>query len=856
MKVNELRKRFVDFFKSKGHQELPSSSLIPHNDPTLMFTNAGMVQFKNYFTGDEVPQHTRVVTSQKCVRAGGKHNDLENVGHTARHHTFFEMLGNFSFGDYFKQEAIEYAWEFLTQELRLEKSKLYITVYHNDDEAYDIWQKLTGFDDKKIIRISTDDNFWSMGKTGPCGPCSEIFYDHGENFEGGLPGTPEEDGDRYIEIWNLVFMQYQKLEDGSQIPLPKPCIDTGIGLERLAALMQGKHHNYDIDIFESLVNESKHITGTNDHLTSHRVIADHVRSGAFLLADGVMPSNEGRGYVLRRILRRAMRHAYQIGYKECLLYKLVPTLISEMGESHPELHRAEAAIISTMKLEEEKFRETLGNGLKLLSAETKKLEEGSLLDGTIAFKLYDTYGFPLDLTRDILKSQNIDLDEEGFKTAMQEQKDRARAAWSGSGSKAEEKVWFDVHEECGATEFIGYVAQDSESIVKAIIVDGKLVKEVNNGKAVVVLNQTPFYAESGGQIGDTGHIGKNIVVDTKKYKDGVFGHHITVNEPVKANDVVHSKIDSKKRKLIKANHSATHVLHYVLRYYLGEHVAQKGSLVADDKLRFDFSYNAALSTDDIYKIESQVNDIVTNNYQADTKLMDCNEAINLGAMALFGEKYDNEVRVVSMGNSVELCGGTHVDSLGDIGYFKIIGEESIASGIRRIEAVTGAKAINYAQKIESEVKNIAVALKCSDAEIFEKVQNISQEKRLLEKELNKLRLEMALQGKIEIEKVGGTNLLIKELTISPKELKDVANKLMPKLTDGILLLSTVHKGRVSLMVQVTKDLSKTVSANDLIKAASTAINAKGGGRAEMAQAGGDNPEGVAKAIELVKSKLP
>ncbi|MBA8667788.1 alanine--tRNA ligase [Holosporaceae bacterium 'Namur'] len=853
MLVNQVRKSFLEYFEKNDHKIIPSGSLVPRNDPSLMFTSAGMVPFKNYFTGAEVAVNKRVSTAQKCVRAGGKHNDLENVGYTARHHTFFEMLGNFSFGDYFKDEAILLAWNYLTKEVGLNTDKIYITIYHNDEEAYKIWKKVTGFSDQKIIRIATTDNFWSMGDTGPCGPCSEIFYDHGDKYWGGLPGTKEADGDRFVEIWNLVFMQYEQLADGSRITLPKPCIDTGMGLERISAVLQGTNHNYETDLFKSLIKASEQISGNYENLTSHRVIADHLRSGAFLIADGVLPSNEGRGYVLRRIMRRAMRHIHILGAKEPLMHKLVRTLVNEMGDAYPELKRAEAVITTTLNLEEVKFRETLDRGLKLLNSNIENLSVGEELKGEVAFKLYDTYGFPLDLTKDILRSKQITVDETGFEKEMEAQRKRARAAWVGSGEKATDEVWFNIHETSGATEFLGYVSDEAEAIVKAIIVDGKPVEQASGGEAIIVLNQTPFYAESGGQVGDSGFINQHKVKDTKKFASHIFGHITVLNGEIKCGDTVHAKIDVERRERIRANHSATHLLHKVLREQLGEHVTQKGSLVTAEKLRFDFSHAQALSKEQIQKIEKEVNRMVIKNHEVLTELSSMDKAIEKGAMALFGEKYGEEVRTIGMGDSLELCGGTHVARTGDIGQFKIISEEAIAAGVRRIEAVTALDALNYVILKEEIIKDTAGMLKCSENDIHARVESLIEEKRKAEKEISSLRIALALSSEITSEELGSVNFTVKKLiNIAPQELKTIALEIQKQAKEGVILLTTTFEERVSLMVLVSPNLQTTYKAGDIIKAALAEIEGKGGGKADMAQAGGTKVSGIDQAVEKVR----
>ncbi|MEC9236645.1 MAG: alanine--tRNA ligase, partial [Pseudomonadota bacterium] len=759
--VNEIRNTFLDYYKKNGHEVVSSSSLVPQNDPTLMFTNAGMNQFKNVFIGAEERDYTRATTSQKCVRAGGKHNDLENVGYTARHHTFFEMLGNFSFGDYFKDDAIAFAWELITKEFCLPKDKLLVTVYHDDDEAVNIWKKVAGFGDDKIIRIATSDNFWSMGDTGPCGPCTEIFYDHGEHIWGGPPGSPEEDGDRFIEIWNLVFMQYNQLEGGVRENLPKPSIDTGMGLERMAATLMGSNCNYDIDVMRALIEHSANLTGIDaddkDHFASHRVIADHIRATSFLLADGVMPSNEGRGYVLRRIMRRAMRHAYLLGSKDAMLYKIIPTLIGKMGEHFGELRRAESLITETLKMEETRFLSMLDRGMKLLDAETSDLGAGDQLSGDVAFKLYDTYGFPLDLTQDSLRQREIGVDTDTFDKCMDEQKAKARAAWSGSGDAKLEKIWFDLEDEIGATDFLGYETHQAEGVIKALLKDGKRVDQISKGdEAMLVTNQTPFYGESGGQIGDTGAVlaggGKAVVLYTKKVLGKIFVHKFKVSEgTLNANDALEMKIDHARRQNIRAHHSATHLLHAALRQVLGDHVTQKGSLVAPDRLRFDISQPLPLTPEQTAEVEKIVNDEIRANTEVVTRLMNKDEAVEAGAMALFGEKYDDEVRVLTMGTqnakgkyfSVELCGGTHARRTGDVGLFKILGESAVSAGVRRIEAIAGETALSYLNGRDGQLAQLAQRVKTTPDELSDRLEQILDERKKLEAEVAKLRKDIA-----------------------------------------------------------------------------------------------------------------
>lgn len=875
--VSQIRSKFLEFFEKNGHKVVSSSPLVPHNDPTLMFTNAGMVQFKDVFTQNETRNYKRAASSQKCVRAGGKHNDLDNVGYTARHHTFFEMLGNFSFGDYFKEGAIKLAWEFLTKELDISPDKLFITVYHTDDEAFDIWKKVSGFPDKKIMRVPTSDNFWSMGNTGPCGPCSEIFYDHGDKIEGKWQLDNEGNdlfGDRFIEIWNLVFMQYEKLPSGEQIDLPAPSIDTGMGLERMAAVMQGVHDNYDIDLFKSLIEAAQNALGSNDkkHFNSYRVIADHLRSVSFLLADGVMPSNEGRGYVLRRIMRRAMRHARQIGCKQPVIYKLVPALIKEMGEAYPELVRAHDLITEILKLEEERFGETLDRGLKLLDDETSSLKAGGTLSGEIAFKLYDTYGFPLDLTVDILRTKNIGVDEKGFSEYMAEQKKRARAAWKGSGEQADDEIWFHIKEEYGATEFLGYEATQAQAKVVAIITDGMKVDTIHKGaKVQIVLNQTPFYGESGGQEGDTGIIKTDeaeiVISDTKKYVGGLHAHigKITKGE-VKEHDVVTAIVDRQRRLQIRANHSATHILHAVLREILGEHVTQKGSLVSQNRLRFDISHPKAISAEDINIVETKVNNIIRQNSKVGTKIMKPEDAVKAGAMALFGEKYGDEVRVVNMGldsekdYSVELCGGTHVNRTGDIGIFKIVSESAIAAGIRRIEAVTAEGALEYIGETEKNLAKIAGLLKVAKEEAPDRIQALLDERKKIEKELAKARKDAAMGGGDSgsaSEIINGISFIGKNFgDVPPKDLRAIVGDLQKQLGSGVIAVASSFEGKGSIIIAVTEDLTGKISAVDLVKNAAEELGAKGGGgKPNFAQTGGPNGQNVEAAIDKVRKAL-
>jgi alanyl-tRNA synthetase len=823
-----------------------------------MFTNAGMVQFKDYFTGIEKPNFLRAATSQKCVRAGGKHNDLENVGYTMRHHTFFEMLGNFSFGDYFKEHAIEYAWNFLTKEVGLDRNKLYVTIYHDDDEAHRYWRKIAGLSDDRIIRIASDDNFWAMGDTGPCGPCSEIFYDHGDKIWGGLPGTPEQDGDRYVEIWNLVFMQFEQLNDGTRRSLPKPSIDTGMGLERISAVLQGVCDNYDTDTFRALINATKQISSTigsaGGESASYKVIADHLRSSSFLLADGVSPSNEGRGYVLRRIMRRAMRHAHLLGCREALLYRLVPALVSEMGNSYPELKRAQALIESTLRDEEDRFRETLDKGMKLLETSAANLSKGSTLSGEIAFKLYDTFGFPLDLTQDILKSRGINVNEKGFAEEMTKQRERAKAAWRGSGEVATEKLWFDLQAEFGDTKFVGYEAEKAEAKVLAIIPTSQ------PNEALVLLDKTPFYGESGGQVGDVGilKVGNTTyeVLDTKKYLGSLYIHRIKLTGELKEGAIVTAEVDSKRRDMIRANHSATHLLHKALRDVLGHHVTQKGSLVAEDRLRFDFAHPKALQPAELAEIEKRVNQMILMNQPATVALKSPKQAIEEGAMALFGEKYGEEVRVVAMGDSTELCGGTHVKFTGEIGLFKIITEEAIAAGIRRIEAITGLKVLERLDNKEQLLRLLMDRLKSSEEQLLPRINAILVSEKQLEKEVSTLRIEAALSSGWQEEEIVGVKLVIKQAHgIPAKELRDVVDRIRAKSKAGIIAIFSEHEGKINLSIGVDDSLKGKIPAGELIKGAAEAINGSGGGRPEFAQAGGTNVGGVDKAAANIRQTL-
>ena len=877
--TNEIRRSFLEYFGSNGHEVVQSAPLVPYNDPTLMFTNAGMVPFKNVFTGLETRATPRATSSQKCVRAGGKHNDLDNVGYTARHHTFFEMLGNFSFGDYFKEQAITHAWTLLTREWGLPKDKLLATVYHTDDEAAELWKKIAGLPEDRIIRIATKDNFWAMGDDGPCGPCSEIFFDHGDHIWGGPPGSAEEDGDRFIEIWNLVFMQFEQTAGEITGNLPKPSIDTGMGLERIAAVMQGQHDNYDTDTFRALIAASESLTGVRaegESRASHRVIADHLRSVSFLLADGVLPSNEGRGYVLRRIMRRAMRHAHLLGAKQPLMHRLVPALVAEMGAAYPELGRAQPLIQETLEREEVQFRRTLANGLKLLDEATGTLGEGDALPGETAFRLYDTFGFPYDLTEDALRARGIGVDKAGFDAAMAQQKAAARAAWKGSGQAADSEVWFDIAERVGATEFTGYTAVTGEAQVVALVKDGAEVQSAAAGDTVTVItNQTPFYGESGGQTGDAGTIsgadGLTIAVsDTAKPLGRLHAHNGTVAAgSIKVGDVVKLDIDVARRDAIRANHSATHLLHAALRNRLGAHVTQKGSLVAADRLRFDFSQPTALTAEDIAAIEAEVNAEIRANDPVVTRLMSPDDAIEAGAMALFGEKYGDEVRVLSMGRvadkaySVELCGGTHVRALGDIGLLRIVSESAVSSGVRRIEALTGEGARQWLVAREDALKGAASLLRTTPDDVETRVAALLDERKKLERELAEAKKALALGGgggaKAEAadEDVGGVKFSGQVIDgLDAKELRGLLDSAKQRLGSGVAVIVAVNDGKASIAAAVTDDLTAKVSAVDLVRAGVEALGGKGGGgRADMAQGGGPDGTKAAEAIAAAKAVL-
>ncbi|QPC93439.1 alanine--tRNA ligase [Mesorhizobium sp. INR15] len=882
--VNEIRSTFLDYFRKEGHEVVASSPLVPRNDPTLMFTNAGMVQFKNVFTGLEKRPYSRATTAQKSVRAGGKHNDLDNVGYTARHLTFFEMLGNFSFGDYFKERAIELAWNLITREFGLKKDKLLVTVYHTDEEAAGFWKKIAGISDDRIIRIATSDNFWAMGDTGPCGPCSEIFIDRGEHIWGGPPGSPEEDGDRFLEFWNLVFMQYEQVTKEERVDLPRPSIDTGMGLERMASILQGVESVFETDLFRHLIEAASSALGRGpdkETVASYRVIADHLRSSSFLVADGVLPSNEGRGYVLRRIMRRAMRHAQLLGARDPLMWQLVPALVREMGQAYPELVRGEAMITETLKLEETRFRKTLVRGLGLLSEATEKLGAGDMLDGETAFKLYDTYGFPLDLTQDALRQRNISVNLAGFTDAMERQKTEARAHWAGSGEAATETVWFPVRENAGATEFLGYETEQAEGLIQALVKDGKTVDSAGKGDTVaVVVNQTPFYGESGGQMGDAGVIsGEGFLIeisDTQKKADGLFVHLGKVTSgTAKTGSAVELKVDHTRRSRLRANHSATHLIHEALREVLGTHVAQKGSLVAPERLRFDISHNKPISSDELEVVERMANEIVVQNSPVTTRLMSVDDAIAEGAMALFGEKYGDEVRVVSMGRglhgakanrpySVELCGGTHVRSTGDIGLVRIVSDGAVAAGVRRIEALTGEAARKYLDEQDRRLKLVAATLKISPADVPARVEALLDERKKLEKELTEARKKLALGGGAsagalpENEIVAGVGFLGKAVSgVSPKDLKPLADAGKTSLGSGVVVfVGAGEDNKASVVVAVTDDLVGRFSAVDLVRVASAALGGQGGGgRPDMAQAGGPDASKANDAIAAVKAAL-
>ena len=875
--LSDVRTGFLDFFAERGHTIVPSSPLVPRNDPTLLFTNAGMVQFKNLFTGAEKRPYSRATTVQKCVRAGGKHNDLDNVGYTARHHTFFEMLGNFSFGDYFKEDAITFAWDFITKVVGLPKDKLLITVYPTDNEARQLWKKIAGFSDDRII--GHESNLWAMGPTGPCGFCSEIFYDQGPSVAGGPPGSPEEDGDRYLEFWNLVFMQFEQVDENTRLDLPKPSIDTGMGLERIAAILQGVTNNYDVDLFRHLIAASESASGvssTGEATFSHRIISDHLRATSFLIADGVLPSNEGRGYVLRRIMRRGMRHAHLLGTKDPLMHRLVPALVGEMGSAYPELERSEAMIAETLKLEEIRFRETLARGLKLLDEASTGLKKGDQLKGDVAFKLYDTYGFPLDLTEESLRARGITVDTDGFAASMQKQKQEARASWTGNADAASEAKWFAVLDEVGRTEFLGYDTEEAEGVVLAIFKDGGRVMAANAGEAVeIVTNQTPFYGESGGQAGDTGHMNstkaKGQVTDTQKKLGALHVHSVRLTEgSIAPGDAVDLKVDTERRRATRANHSATHLLHAALKRVLGNHVSQKGSLVNAERLRFDFSHQKPVSPEELEKIEAQVNAVIRQNSDTTTRLMATDQAIKAGAEALFGEKYGDEVRVLSMGAdldgdksySVELCGGTHVHRLGDIGLFTILAESAVAAGVRRIEALTSEHARRYLSGQAEIAREAASAIKTPIGELAGRVAQLSEERRKLERELTEAKKQLALAGPAQSggeasETVSGLKAVLKLVEgVSPKDLKSLADGAKSQVGSGVVAFVTAADGKVSIVAGVTDDLTSRISAVDLVRVAAEALGGKGGGgRPDMAQAGGPDNGNPQAALDAIREKL-
>jgi alanyl-tRNA synthetase len=897
--VNDIRSSFLDFFAREGHEIVPSSPLVPRNDPTLMFTNAGMVQFKNVFTGLEKRPYVRAVSSQKCVRAGGKHNDLDNVGYTARHHTFFEMLGNFSFGDYFKERAIELAWRLVTKEYGVPADKLMVTVYINDDEAFHLWKKIAGLPEKKIVRIAGADNFWAMGETGPCGPCSEIFYDHGEHIWGGPPGTPEADGDRFVEIWNLVFMQYEQLTADKRVDLPRPSIDTGMGLERIAAVLQGTHDNYKIDLFGALIEAVADLTGVDpdgEQKASHRVIADHLRASAFLIADGVLPSNEGRGYVLRRIMRRGMRHAELLGAREPLMWKLVPVLVREMGMAYPELHRADALVTETLKLEERRFRHTLERGLAMLNDAVSQIEamrdfEPSIsypgqeprwpvLPGDIAFALYDTFGFPLDLTQDALRARKIGVDVDGFNYAMERQREKARASWVGSGDTKTEGYWFPLREKYGATEFLGYDTEVSEGVVQTIIRGGPEVSELRVGESgEVILNQSPFYAASGGQVGDTGWMRRVSdgafvarVLTTHKQAGDLFVHNVSVeNHGLKVGDALRLEVDHGRRADIRRNHSATHLLHEALRQVLGDHVAQRGSLVDEDRLRFDFSHNKPLTQRELERVEDYANDVVLENSEVKTTLMAVDDAIESGARALFGEKYGEEVRVVAMGEgvgnamgwSVELCGGTHVKRTGDIGIISVISEGAVASGVRRIEALTGRAARQHANHVAGLAKAASAELKVSLEEMPQRLVHVLDERRKFERELTDAKKKLAMGGGASdgadgVRTVGDVKLMARAVEgIDLKDLRSLADEGKKKVGSGVVaIVGVTGDGKAGIVVGVTDDLVKRFNAVDLVRKGAEVLGGKGGGgRPDMAQAGGPDASKADAALAAIEAAL-
>jgi len=886
--TNDIRRAFLDYFGGEGHQIVPSAPLVPQNDPTLMFVNAGMVPFKNVFTGLETRPYSTAASSQKCVRAGGKHNDLDNVGYTARHLTFFEMLGNFSFGDYFKERAIELAWRLITGEFGLDRDRLTVTVYHTDDDAWNLWKKIAGLPDERIIRIATKDNFWAMGDNGPCGPCSEIFFDHGPQIAGGPPGSPDEDGDRFVEIWNLVFMQYEQEDNEIVRELPRPSIDTGMGLERISTVLQGVHNVFDINTFRELIGASAELTKTDAGSVSHKVIADHLRASGFLIADGVLPANEGRGYVLRRIMRRAMRHAHLLGAAEPLMHRLVPALTAEMGAAYPDLVRAQPLIEETLKLEETRFRQTLANGLRLLDEATGAMKPGDTLPGATAFKLYDTYGFPYDLTEDALRAQGFGVDRAGFDDAMAAQKAQARAAWKGSGAKASEDIWFDIAEAEGATEFTGYLGHDGEGVVTALVKDGARVDQASAGDKVVILtNQTPFYGESGGQIGDTGKISSDKgleaeVEDTSKPLGKLHAHHARILKgAIAVGDAVHLSVDSARRSKVRANHSATHLLHAALRRRLGGHVTQKGSLVAPDHFRFDFSHPKPITRAEIETVEADVNRHIRENKPVGIRLMTPDAAVEAGALALFGEKYGEEVRVLSMGDeeeaaySVELCGGTHVSALGDIQLFKIVSESAVAAGVRRIEALTGEAARLWLTAREDRLKEAAAALKAAPDEVPARVAALVEERRRLERELAEAKKALAMGGGASIAPaagaaaghststahgqaiVGGHPFFQRVVDgLDPKDLRGLIDSAKASLGSGVAVAIARNDGKASVAVGVTDDLVDRRNAVDLVRKAVAKLGGQGGGgRPDMAQGGGPDGSQAEAAIAAIIDAL-
>lgn len=886
--VNEIRSTFLNFFAENGHEIVSSSPLVPRNDPTLMFTNAGMVQFKNVFTGVEKRPYQRATTSQKCVRAGGKHNDLDNVGYTARHLTFFEMLGNFSFGDYFKERAIELAWTLITRDFGLNKDKLLVTVYHTDDEAHGLWKKIAGFSDDRIIRIPTSDNFWAMGDTGPCGPCSEIFIDRGDHIWGGPPGSPEEDGDRFLEFWNLVFMQYEQVTKEERVPLPRPSIDTGMGLERMACIMQGVDSVFETDLFRHLIDATSSALGHGPNaqtVASFRVIADHLRSSAFLVADGVLPSNEGRGYVLRRIMRRAMRHAQLLGAKEPLMHRLVWALVREMGQAYPDLMRAENLIEETLRLEETRFRKTLVRGLAILDEKSASLKTGDMFDGDVAFTLYDTYGFPLDLTQDALKSRGIGVDQASFTDAMERQKAKARESWKGSGEAASEAIWFPLREKLGATEFLGYETESAEGVVSALVKDGKETASLKAGETgALLLNQTPFYAESGGQVGDTGVLTgeggiKFRVTDTQKKLGDFFVHVGTLEQgELKVGTALQLEVDHRRRSSIRAHHSATHLIHEALRQVLGDHIAQRGSMVAPDRLRFDFVHPKPITAEELARIEDIANDVVLENDEVTTRVMGVDEAREAGARALFGEKYGDEVRVVSMGRtarerganalgwSVELCGGTHVKRTGDIGLITLTGESAVASGVRRIEALTGNYARRHANETMALAKTAANELRTSIDDVPARIAALMEERKKLERELSDARKKLAMGGgasagngaAIGVREVGDVKLMARAVEgIEMKDLKSLADDGKKQIGSGVVaIVGVTEDGKAGVVVGVTADLTSRFNAVNLVRVASEALGGKGGGgRPDMAQAGGPDGAKASEALMAIEKAM-